>query len=193
MIATHIVLMIATPVSNLSLNTFAEILLKYHRLRNIDSKRKQTNVVCKRNLQKDILRKPKENCPGIERGGVIFTIRSETKKFVLALRSRYFNKLLFSNICILEDSQLLRREAWEYTCFESEFLSLWSFSICLIIEKRLPNLHIRYHIRSHVTSPATDKIYTIQKSKNHWAARNAEIKPMIGHSKNISKNIIRYW
>jgi hypothetical protein len=121
--AMHTVLIIAVTLSNLFLNVFAEILLKYHRLRKIDSKRKQTRVVWRRNFQNDTLRNPKENCPGTESGGVTFTISSERKKFVLALRSRYFSIGFPSNICILEEIQSPIREVRENKNFEIKFLS----------------------------------------------------------------------
>lgn len=93
--AMNIVLIAVVTVSNLFLNVFADILLKYHRLRKMDSKRKQTKVVWRKNFQNDTLRNPKEICPGTESGGVIFTIRRDRKKFFLALRSRYVKKCLF--------------------------------------------------------------------------------------------------
>jgi hypothetical protein len=123
--ATAMVLIIVVAVSNLFLNALAEILLKYQRLRKIDSKRKQTKVVWRRNLQKDTLRKPNENCPGTESGGVIFTISSERKKLFLALRSRYLSIGFFSNICILDETQSLMRELQENKNFEMKFLFFW--------------------------------------------------------------------
>ena len=122
MMAMHTVLMMVVTVSNLSLNTLVEILLKYQRLRKIDSKRKQTKVVCTRNFQNDTLRNPKENCPGTERGGVILTISRERKKFFLALRSRYFRRGFSSNMCILEKIQSPERQLQENKSLEIGFL-----------------------------------------------------------------------
>ncbi|MEI7558711.1 MAG: hypothetical protein WCJ45_08240 [bacterium] len=59
-------------------------------MRNTDSNTKHTIIVFKSNFQNDTLRNPKENWPGIDNGGVIFTISSEIKKLFFILRSRYF-------------------------------------------------------------------------------------------------------
>jgi hypothetical protein len=84
-------------VSNLLWKVLAEILLKYPRFRNIDSKRKQTMVVCKVNLRNQTLRNPNANCPGIDNGGVIFTISRDGKKCFSTLRSRYLRIEWFSS------------------------------------------------------------------------------------------------
>ena len=123
--AIAMVLITVVTVSNLFLNALAEILLKYQRLRKTDSKRKHTKVVCMRNFQKGILRNPKENWPGTESGGVIFTISRERKKFFLALRSRYLSIGFFSKICILDATQSLMRELQENKNFEMKFLFFW--------------------------------------------------------------------
>jgi len=196
--AMHTVLMMVVTVSNLSLNTLVEILLKYQRLRKIDSKRKQTKVVCTRNFQNDTLRNPKENCPGTERGGVNLTISRERKKFFLALRSRYFRRGFSSNMCILEEIQSPERQLQENKSLEIGFLFFWKVVIPFwrmllrFIPRFLPNLPIRYRKRSPEASPAIDSAYTIPKSRYPLAARKAEMNPTVGHSKNISKNMMKY-
>jgi hypothetical protein len=74
---------------------------------------------------------------------------------------------------------------------EIRFLFDSKTSICLI-PNFLPRLPTQYHKRSPATSPDMDNTYTIPKSKYHFAAKKAEINPTVGHSKNMSKNIIMY-
>jgi hypothetical protein len=57
-----------------------DILLKYHKLRKIDSNTKQSNAVEKKNLRNGTLKNPKDICPATESGGVILIINKESKK-----------------------------------------------------------------------------------------------------------------
>jgi len=193
-----IVLITVTVVSNLSLKALAEILLKYQRLRNTDSNKKQTNIVCTRNFQNDTLRNQNENCPATEIGGVILTMRSERKKFFLALRSRYFRIGFFSSISIFDAIQSPIREDQENSTLEIWFLSFWIvlrplwIKCVRLMPRFLPNLHIQYRIKSQSVSHSIDKIYTMPKSKYPLAARNADMKPTVGHSKIIKQSMMRY-
>jgi hypothetical protein len=75
------ILIISQKASNLCLKTFIDILLKYHKLRNTDSKTRISSVVWRKNLGNDILKNPNEICPGTDNGGVIFTRNNAQKKF----------------------------------------------------------------------------------------------------------------
>lgn len=187
----HIEVMIAVTVSNLFWNVLTEILLKYPRLRKIDSNKKHTNVVCKRNLQNDTLKNPKENWPGIDSGGVTFTMSSERKKRFFIWCSRYLRIEWFSKAYSFWRIHLPMFIFQDTMFLETKFL-LFSILSIFFIPIFLHHLPARYHNRSPATSPDMDNIYTILKSKYHWAAKKAEIKLTIGHSKNISKNIIMY-
>lgn len=184
-------LIINQNISNLSLNVLMDILLKYPKLRNTDSKIIISSVVWKKNLENGILKNPKEICPGTERGGVILMRNNAQKKRFFICIWIYWNTDLFSNFCILFATRILIC-AFRLRDFLSILCPFSFISRKSLAPNFLANLPTQYRITSPIKSPKIENRYTMPKEKNHWAAIKAQIKLTAGPSANINANIIKY-